>query len=369
MRARARPALALSMSLAAAPAMAVELDWSGFMRAGYVHADQTDQYEAIIGGQRGWRRDSIVGVQLDARLAPRWSAVAQLTLAPAGQDNRRSRGELSLAALSYRASNELTLQAGKLRLPLLLNSENTGVGGAYSMARLPDVVYALTANTHFTGAQASRGWDLPLGELSVDAYAGRSEVLFRVVRPGAAATAVQYREQPAARGAVLTLRRNDASYRVGLHHFGLAEAAALAPAGAIGGAAARVATAGASLGLGGDWRASAELVRQLGDGAGQHYRSSGAYLVLERQLGAWTPYLTLARLLTRLPAQPGMPEQGAPRLASAALGASLAAGAGAAWKGEWQRVGCRLPDGPDGRGAASERRCRTAWSLSYARTF
>lgn len=366
MRAGARPALALTTALLAAPAMALELDWSGFLRAGYVHADQTDQYQAIIGGQRGWRRDSIVGAQLDARLAPRWSAVAQLTLAPAGQDNRRSRGELSLAALSYRASNELTLQAGKLRLPLLLNSENTGVGGAYSMARLPDVVYALTANTHFTGAQASRGWDLPLGELSVDAYAGRSEVLFRLVRPGTGAAPAQYREQPAARGAVLTLRRNDGLYRLGLHHFGLDEVAGLTPAGAIGGAAARVATAGASVGLGGDWRASGELVRQLGAGAGPHYRSSGAYLALERQLGAWTPYLTLARLLTRLPPQPGAVEQVGPRVASAALGASLAAGAGAAWKGEWQRVGCRLPDG---RGAAPEQRCRTAWSLSYARTF
>lgn len=362
-----RTTLALATALAAWPAIGAEFDWSGFVRLGYVHADQTPLYEAIVGDQQGWHRDSIVGGQLDVRLAPRWSVVAQLTLAPADQDNRHSRGELSLAALTYRASNELTLRAGKLRVPLLLNSENTGVGGAYSMAHLPDVIYALTANTHVIGGQASRSWDLALGELTLDGYAGRGEALFRQVRPDGDGTALR-RVQPAARGAVLTLRRGDDVYRAAWHHFGLDDSHGLAGEErsiGMGGAAAGVATAGASLGLAPGWRATAELARQQGDG--QQYYSAGGYLSLERQLGAWTPYVTVARLHTRLaPAWASSPAMGTPRLASGALGVALDAGPGASWKGEWQHVSCHGPQGRDGAPQAS---CLNAWSLAYTRTF
>ncbi len=364
-----RATLALAAALAAWPASGAEFDWSGFVRLGYVHADPTPLYETIVGSQQGWHRDSIAGGQLDVRLAPRWSAVAQLTLAPADQDNRRSRGELSLAALTYRASNELTLRAGKLRLPLLLNSENTGVGGAYSMAHLPDVIYALTANTHVLGGQASRSWDLALGELTLDGYAGRGEVLFRQVGPDADGAAPRQRFQPAARGAVLTLRRGEDVYRAAWHHFGLDDSHAPADgAGSIGlgGGAAGVVTAGASLGLAPGWRATAELARQQGNG--QQYYSAGGYLSLERQLGAWTPYVTVARLHTRLaPASaPSLLVPDTPRLASAALGVALDAGAGASWKAEWQRVSCHAPDW---RGAGEQSSCQRAWSLAYTRTF
>lgn len=364
-----RVALALAAALAAWPATGAEFDWSGFSRLGYVHADQSPLYEAIVGGQQGWRRDSIGGAQLDVRLAPRWSVVAQLTLAPAHQDNRHSRGELSLAALTYRASNELTLRAGKLRAPLLLNSENTGVGGAYSMAHLPDVIYALTVNTHVIGGEASRSWDLALGELTLEGYAGRGEVLFRQVRPDADGAALGQRFQPAARGAVLTLRRGDDVYRAAWHHFGLDDSQRLADDGhafGLAGGAAGVATAGASLGLAPGWRATAELARQQGDG--QQYYSAGGYLSLERPLGAWTPYVTVARLHTRLAAAlaPSPMVPGTPRLASTALGVALDAGAGASWKGEWQHVSCHGPQGRDGSRPAT---CLSAWSLAYTRTF
>lgn len=369
-----------SLLLLAGPATAAEFDWSGFVRAGYARSNQAQVYDRLIDDNGTWRRDSIAGLQLDVQFTPRWSATVQGTLAPVGQDDRRRLAGLPWAVLSYRAGNDLTLRAGRQRVPMFLNSENSGVGAAFSMTRLPAEMYSVAPNTDFTGLSASKSWDVGMAELSLDGYAGTGDLLYRRYyhETGMVGQSSSIeRAGVGSAGLVLTLRKGDDVYRAGIHRFAV-DADGYSGGNAVASdAAARILSAGASVGLGHGARATAELAQRSGGGANSGYASRSGYLALEWRHGAWTPYAKLARLLIQQPdrmkdasfAYDGVVPPVAPSVgelfgkASGALGLSYASSPMRSWKGEWMRV--RTAEQPGPANQLQPHPQLTVWSLSY----
>ncbi|HMT80978.1 MAG TPA: hypothetical protein PKD66_11435, partial [Azonexus sp.] len=56
--------------LVAFPALAVDFTWSGFGTAGYAQSDSAAKYQRFINNSGTFKRDSILGAQLDVRFSP-----------------------------------------------------------------------------------------------------------------------------------------------------------------------------------------------------------------------------------------------------------------------------------------------------------
>lgn len=126
--------LALLLPLTAS---AVDLTWSGFATLGYAQSDQPYKYQRFIDDQGSFNRDSIFGAQLDLKFNQQWGATLQGKLAPSIKSDSRWDATLSWAFISWRPVDDWLIRAGKLRLPLMLNTENTDVGATFDLARLP----------------------------------------------------------------------------------------------------------------------------------------------------------------------------------------------------------------------------------------
>lgn len=216
-------ALSLSKRLAAAwlvallphqAAQAVDWSLSGFGTVGYAISDQPWRYERVIDNGGTLWRDTIFGAQLDARLAPAWSATLQLTLAPSTRHDRQWSTEAAWAFVSWRPNNEWLLRLGKQRVPIFLNSENRDVGQTHAFARLPPEIYALSPTVDFTGASATRTWLQDSGELALDVYAGRAQVANRTHSRDVGVSFVDIDTDMF--GAALTWRQEDLTVRGGV---------------------------------------------------------------------------------------------------------------------------------------------------------
>ena len=383
--------VALAVLLAAAPLHAADFSWSGFGTLGYARSNRDYAYERFIDNDGTVKRDSLLGLQTTAQLTPKWSATVQATLAPSVSDDQRWAATLPWAFLSYRADNDLLLRAGKLRMPMYLFSENMNVGASFDVMRLPTEVYSTAPTTDYTGASFSKTWPLAAGDLSLDGYAGRTSVNPRATSGSGAAPAKLHTRSA---GLVLSLRRGDDSYRLGLQR---AIIGANAAAGASGGALpagsapvppmtdgapgrafsgdldARVYLLGADVGVGDDLRLVGEYARRRAVNAVTPKNSRGAYLTLLRKAGQWTPYLTVARLLTDQDARRSASPRGVfDDQSSAALGLSYALTPSSKIKAEWMHVhigaGSSLIDTAAGAGAVS-RQGLNVMSLSYSFSF
>lgn len=387
--------LALGLS-----AQAAELSWSGFATLGYAQSDADFTLQRHISDDGGWRRDSVLAGQLDAKLSPNWSATAQLRLGPALKDDRGWDVEARWAFVAWRPNNDWLLRAGRLRVPLYLHSETLDIGAAHDFVRLPAEMYWITPTNDFTGLYATRSWALGARDLSLDAYSGKaSTALRRFLSQGAGPalpagpfyTDVRLRSS----GMVLTLRDANSLLRSGLHYtatqrrdgsalpssypfvtlspgLGYYQVDASLPGPGIPGTQSvrnLVYTLGAEQQFGAGWRLSGELARvhQLDTQIGADANSG--YIALSRSIGALTPYATLGRMLsnrsqrdwqqrlatTALPSFiPGAAAvNGAQQLAaetvpvydqrSVALGLSYALNASSKIKGEWLRTWIGAP--------------------------
>jgi hypothetical protein len=405
--ARPLPALvaALALALSAAGAGAQELNWSGFASLGYARSDQPYRYERFVNDGGTLRRDSVLGAQLDAQFSARWSATVQATLAPSSQSDTRTVVSVPWAILSYRAGNDILLRAGKLRLPMYINSENLNIGTSFETARLPTEMYSTAPDINFNGVSINKLWDLPLGELSVDAYVGSGRMKLRQyyrtgfpladIPPGATFGTFP----TTSRGVMLTLRHEDDVYRAGIHHLRnggdpntrLLIVPLVEPTDGDGSdtqVVSHIFTASADIHLTRDWRLIAEVARRDVDDVYIGYNSVGGYLNLQRRIGAFTPYVTLARLVSDGPDRARYQLLNATRFglvnrlladviapfdqSSVALGASWLAGPTSKWKAEWMRVHVGdmsgMIDLPATSGGIAQKNINV-FSLSYHRTF
>lgn len=415
--------------IGAISSQAAEIALSGFGTLGYAISDQPWKYQRVIDHNGTLARDTLFGVQLDATFSPYWSATLQLRAAPADDHDNAWSVMPTWAFLSWRPTNDTLLRLGKLRIPLLLHSENHDVGGTFDFLRLPVEVYSLTPTQDFTGAAFSRSWLTWGRELTLDGYAGKAHTNWRIYfrdpglvgnTPGAMYDPLTLR----AAGLILTLYDKRDTWRVGAHRTlvqrdngtGVATfpwvslpyppgagyyqitanlpGPGLSPVETIGG---NTYTAGADIRLPHDFRVSAEYMRRNLDGIASGVDAWGAYLSIRKTIGKWTPYLYHAQMKSneaalslyqrldanQLPASvPGAMRLTATQRAGAdtrlpydqsswAVGFSYALADNARIKAEWlqTRVGIAssLVDAPPGESSGGRR--VNVYSLSYGFDF
>ncbi len=322
----------LLLSAASLSAHAVDYSLSGYGTIGYAQSDQENAYQRYIDKDGGFKRDTVLGAQLSARLSPDWSATVQAKLAPASDSDQDVKAMLSWAFLSYRPTDDWLLRAGKLRIPFYLHSENADVGTTFTAARLPIEVYSTAATVDFIGASFAKTWLMKESELVLDGYWGKAKDAswrFYARDTNAAPTQLTPDGRPGeffaklntkSGGLRLSLNQGGNTFLMGIHRADTTPRGSpdLGPSTYVPVPAAPFGTLyipkpdsnaleittttahlGASIDLGNGFRTTGEYVRRKNSGSTLAPDSKGFYLTLQKQVGQWTPYLTYAKLTTK----------------------------------------------------------------------
>lgn len=299
---------------------AADVTWSGFGTLGYAQSNQPFKYQRYIDDQGSFARDSILGAQLDLKLNPQWGATVQARLAPAEDHDDAWNASLAWAFVSWRPQDDWLIRVGKLRLPLMLNTENRDVGATYELARLPVEVYSITPTNEVIGLSLSKTWLTGRFDWTLEAYAGQMDTSVRYygrerrvdsTTPGSFFVDMDVRSA----GLVLTARDIDNVFRVGVHEVDARNTSGkihadipyrqIAPGigyydivntRLVDNIIIPVQTLGASVLLPGDVKLTSEYARMRVDSASEGLSRWGAYLALSRQFGGWTPYVYYARM-------------------------------------------------------------------------
>lgn len=322
-------ALAAGLQLAGVPAQAVELSWSGFGTLGYAQTNRPYTYQRFLRDEGSFERDTLLGGQVDAQFTPQWSATAQVTLAPSLRHDKGWSITPTWAFVGWRPSDDWLVRVGRLRLPLYLHSESLDVGQSHDMVRLPTEMYSIVPSNDFNGVALTKTWPHgESGEVSLDAYTGRSRTSARlwnrdglppVIAAGGTFTEVLVRVS----GLVLTLRDSDLQLRAGVHrastrrsddqalpvtfpyvatpipgvgYYQVNDAIPGPGVPTVNPLRNTIATLGAEAGFGDGWALSAEFARDFQHGSEVGSDTRGGYLALQRRVGHFTPYTSVAAL-------------------------------------------------------------------------
>lgn len=303
------------------------LSWSAFGTVGYARSDQPWRYQRHIDEHGSFKRDSVLGLQLDAQLTPEWSATLQPRLAPAARRDTGWELRNAWGFVAWRPDNDWLLRVGKLRLPVLLRSEQMNVGQTYDELCLPAEFYTLLPANDFTGVHLTHTWNLGGGDLNLDLYRGSNHVntryWLREGVPGALPAGALYPDMDfSMQGLVFTWRGTGLTARSGVHYARVRNAdgsplvlrpswAELSPGlgywqtgNALPGpgvptaasAGNLVLTASVEATLGGGWRLAAELARGRMRTLESGLSFSGGYVTAYRSWGGLTGYATLASI-------------------------------------------------------------------------
>jgi opacity protein-like surface antigen len=168
-------ATAIAMALGASTTHAAALEdifkLRGYVTLGAAHSDldtadfvssfQTQPEGVGTSRDISFDIDSKFGAQLDLQITPRLSGVIQLVSESNDNNswnsdvNKAYRPSLEWANLSYRATDNLTLRAGRIVLPLLMGAEYRKVGFANHWLRAPVEVYGGVPFTASDGGDIS----------------------------------------------------------------------------------------------------------------------------------------------------------------------------------------------------------------------
>jgi hypothetical protein len=392
------PVLAVCMaaaSLLATPARAADLSWSAFGTLALSQSNRGWHIDRFTDRHGTLKSGSLLGAQADLRLTPQWSATVQLKLAPKEDSDHGVSLTPSWAFVAWRPTNEWLVRAGKLRMPIYLQSESLDVGVSHDMARLPVEMYSIIPSNDFTGLFVSRTWLLGAegaSELALDAYGGSADVKARFWSrdgvPGAVPAGAFFEQvEVRMRGLVLTWRAPGTVLRASVHdtrtrrrngdplpvtfprvdigpglgYWRVTEALPGPPIETTDAYRNRVTTFGIEQHLGAGWRVAAEYARTVQRNSVLGSNNRGGYVAVFKQIDRITPYLSLSRLdtgatqmdwyqrLTDSPLPPMIPGadsiNGAQRLSAEsiyaaeqktlALGAAYAVHAGGKLKLEW----------------------------------
>jgi hypothetical protein len=318
-------------SLVTLSAAAIDFSVSGFGTVGYARSDQSYGYQRFIDDSGTFWRDSVAGLQLDARFADKFGATVQFKLAPATSSDNEFTGTVSWAFLSWRPTDDWLFRAGKQRIPLYLYSQTVDVGVTYEFARLPTEMYSIIASNDFTGLSISKSWTLDRGELALDGYWGKASAYYRFwirdnIPPVQNAGAVFAAENFNGGGLVLSYKRNEDTYRMGVHnvrfktrngdppltttypYVGLAPGIGYyqvddsipGPGVPVADSlTANVVTLGAEVDVGYGFRVIGEVARTVVPDTDISTASTRGYAALLRRIENWTPYVIYAFLRSR----------------------------------------------------------------------
>jgi hypothetical protein len=309
-----------------AQGLGMDLTWSGFATLGYAQSDSDYSYQRFINKKGGFNRDSLVAGQVDWRITPQWSATLQVKLAPADDSDDKYSAKAAWAFVAWRPGNDWLLRAGKMRLPLYLNSESLDVGVSSDMARLPYEMYSIAPTNDIVGASISRNFSWGEQDITLDAFTGQTDVSARLwlrdgVPPYVPAGSFFKTVNVKISGLILTSRDANLTWRAGLHSVRTRSADGLSlpvsfPRVDVGpglgywkvndsqpGPNIPVTNTIRNLAftLGGEWqvdptwRVAAEFVRmrQLDTEVGSD--SKAGYVAVFKRFGSFTPYVSWAR--------------------------------------------------------------------------
>lgn len=206
-----------------APAIAsAELEIAGFGTLGGAVSDQDLDYLGNISQDGTLNQDSVIGFQLDGRFTPAWSLTIQAKAAPSDHRENGWDPKLTWAFVSWRPTNDLLLRVGKLRVPLMFYSANSDVGITYPFARLPVEVYSVFPVTDVVGAAFSWSWLSGESDWTLEGYGGHTHTDWRFylrdgIPPLSSAGPLYVGVDADMAGLVLTLRRRENAFAVGLH--------------------------------------------------------------------------------------------------------------------------------------------------------
>lgn len=313
--------------LLSTPASAWDASYSAFGTLGYARSDRPYTYQRFVDDRGTFKRDSVLGLQIDARLENQFSATVQAKIAPATASDSRYEGTISWAFLAYRPTNEWLFRVGKQRIPIYLYSETYDVGATYDFARLPTEMYSIVSSNDFTGVSLSKTWSTQSGDIALDAYWGRSANDFRFwLRdsiPGVQSAGASFvRLNLRGGGLVLTYRHKDQTVRIGLARavvrrrdgipfpstfpfvqiapgVGYYQVDPSLPGPGVptmSSVTNTTITLGVELALPADFRIVSEFARSLVPGSDLSPQGNRGYVSLLRRFDKWTPYVTYAFL-------------------------------------------------------------------------
>lgn len=309
-------------ALCCASAQAVDVSWSGFGTVGYAQSNRDYTYQRFINSDGTFKRDTVLGGQVDAQISPNWSATLQLQAAPSIRDDQSWRVIPSLAFVAWRLDDNWLVRAGRFRSPLFMHSETMELGNSFDTVRMPTELYAMVPLKEFDGVYVSRFWSMGDRELSLEAYHGFNSTTLRTWT-GSASSTVFDDEKVNATGFTFNLRGKDSVWRAGLHKavfttampggftvgvpyvnvapgVGYWQVSNLLPGPGIvmsPTASVVVATVGTEHEFGQGWRVSAELARaQQPDSRQLGAQAYGAYIALSKRVGRFTPYVSISAL-------------------------------------------------------------------------
>lgn len=313
-------------------APAVDFSLSGFGTLGLAKSDRSYRYQRFVDDGGTLKRDSIIGLQLDAKLGAEFSATLQAKLAAPSHRDDGVRASIAWGFVSWRPNNDWLLRAGKFRIPLYLHSETQDVGTTFDTATLPVEVYSQSPTNDFTGLSASRSWNTATGELVLDAYWGRANTHIRangrhdlsaIFGPAFPKLPVFLHVKVQVGGLALTLRRDEDVFRAALTHarlesgtpllfvdkypfVGIPGLSGVGYYDTLDGIAAgrvplqpRITVPVAMLGVDIAGPLGARVTAEYGRRIVKQttgFDSKGAYVSVRRRWGDWTPYVTMAML-------------------------------------------------------------------------
>lgn len=301
---------------------AIDFNGSAFGTMGYAISDQPYNYQRFISNQGTFKRDSVFGAQLDVKFNPQWGAAVQAKVAPSDHSDSEWTGYLSWVFISWRPLDDLLIRVGKLRVPLMLNTENQDVGATYDWARLPIEVYSIAPTTDFTGIGVSKSWLVQEMEWTLEAYTGVAanytrywgrEMRDHEPTPGSWFEKFDVHSN----GLVFTARGQENVFRAGIH-----QVKASRPSGTVGEIPLIQLGSGigyydvnkgeyfdnfkvpyqslsASVMAPGEIRLTSEYANIKIPTASEGMKRWGAYVSVSKQFGAWTPYVSYAKTKSR----------------------------------------------------------------------
>jgi hypothetical protein len=319
-------ALAGALLLSAPLAQAVDWTYSGFGTIGYAQSDRPYKYQRFIDDKGSFKRDTVLGGQVDAQLSPEWSATVQATVAPSLRNDETWSLTPSWAFVSWRPANDWLIRLGKQRIPIYLNSENRDVGQTYDFVRLPTEVYAMAPTNDCNGLYVSHNWlpalgEVTLGEVTLDAFMGQADLDVRSYSRDMGVKFIHARTNIA--GLALTLRTESATWRLGFDHAvtrmrdgsrltnafpyvsnpyvpGLAYYAVAPGMGTEVGTTSSllndVIMLGADVEVAPNWRVVSELARNVQQRTQVGANTAGGYVALLHKMDRFTPYISYAKL-------------------------------------------------------------------------
>ena len=316
-------ALAVSGLLACSDATAADYSLTGFGTAGYAVSDQKAPYLRYIDKGGTLRADSLVGLQGEIQFDPQWGATVQVVASAPRYKEDGLAAQVRWAFVSYRPNNEWLFRVGRLRPPVLINTQNAEVGVTYDQARLPVEVYSFSPVYDVDGGSFTRTWAGVNQETSLDGYFGISKIKQRTpFQPGTAQPFIVDRYLPEKihfMGLVLAHASGSFVARGGVHRANLMPdqgrqfledpsprvIAAPPPFGGTlfvpGAPYEKVAVNAVTLGVDWDlekWRVAGEFGRRIVTGTKLASSSDSLYLTVVRNSGRWAPYVTVARILS-----------------------------------------------------------------------